>query len=617
MSHSIYAGELYHAWQSEYKKPFGAVKAGNRVTFKVKKSHPAITSVSLLIHKDGQHEKQTVPMNQEVDEEGLGYFSVDYTLNEGSGLYFYRFQVTETYDTERFTYFLGQKEGSIGGAAYRYQEYQDCHDFQLTSFAKADPAPKWYQEGVIYHIFVDRFYNGNEDGSILNPKDNAMIYTKGADIPHYIKDDLGNIVRWDFYGGNLKGIIKKMDYLEKLGATILYLSPIFKARSNHKYDTDDYFAIDEMFGDMQTFEQLIEETNKRGMRLILDGVFNHTGAESKYFNQFNTYPELGAYQSKDSPYHDWYLFKEFPDDFDSWWGIKDLPKLDTDNPAVQDFVYGSKDSVIAKWSKTGIGGWRLDVADELSDEFLAGIRQTLEENALEKPVLIGEVWEDASNKVAYNQRRHYISGDMLHGVTNYPFRDAIIGFLNQEQTAEETAFTFLQLKENYPIDILKNHLNPIGSHDTVRIITALNGSNEKVKQAFAMLFTLPGVPTIYYGDEVGLEGKEDPDNRRPFPWGREDKNIQTFVSKWAKKRQEWDVLTQGDFHILYDDRCLYLLRVINQGKWLLTAINPSDKGHKVDWGKVENPSKIWIDGLEVKELVVPPSSYTILHSDNE
>ncbi|WP_238321841.1 glycoside hydrolase family 13 protein [Carnobacterium jeotgali] len=407
------------------------------------------------------------------------------------------------------------------------------------------------------------------------------MYANQDDLPMYIKNEKGEVVRWEFYGGNLKGIIQKLPYLKTLGITILYLSPIFEARSNHKYDTGDFMKIDPMFGDEEIVKELIKEAKQAGMHIVLDGVFNHSGADSRYFNLFGTYNEVGAYQSKKSVYSDWYTFKNFPEDYESWWGVKDLPKLNTENPEVQSFIYKEKNSVIRKWSKLGLGGWRLDVADELSDDVLKGIRSALQET-IQDTVLIGEVWEDASNKIAYEKRRHYIEGGMLHGAMNYPFREIILGLLRKSIKPQEAAEKWMNLKENYPPEAFKSNFNNIGTHDTERILTALNQNVAKLKQALLLLFVLPGVPSLYYGDEVGLEGKEDPDNRRMYPWGKENKEIQFVVKKMIALRKNGNSLKDGDFYVFSQDELVGIIRWISMEEFVVVLLNTSNKKNRLE-----------------------------------
>ena len=566
----------YNSWLSEYKKPFGAVPINQKVTFTITCKWPVVEPIYLIVQKDFGD-------TFEVKMRSIGQFQYQVTiqLTEGQGLYYYFFKVLVQKNQQDEVVYYGNNQRFKGGEGQVYKQEHEVKPYQLTSYLDADPSPKWYHEGIAYHIFVDRFYNGNEDGKVLNPKKNSFLYANQEDLPMYIKNKDGEVVRWEFYGGNLKGIIQKLPYLKTLGITILYLSPIFKARSNHKYDTSDYMKIDPMFGDEETFKELIQKAKNFGMHIILDGVFNHTGADSRYFNRFETYPEIGAFQSKKSRYFDWYTFKNFPNSYESWWGVKDLPKLNTQNPKVQSFLYKDQNSVIRKWSKLGLGGWRLDVADELSDDVLKGMRLALEET-VEDSVLIGEVWEDASNKIAYNKRRHYIEGGQLHGAMNYPFRAIIIGLLQQLITPQEAAEKWMNLKENYPAEAFKSNFNNIGTHDTERIYTVLNHNVAKLRQAMVLLFIVPGVPCLYYGDEAGVEGKEDPDNRRMYPWGKENKEIQTFVKKLAAIRSKETSLKEGDFYSFSQGELMGIVRFSNREEFVIALLNTANKEKRLE-----------------------------------
>lgn len=572
MTETIY----YNSWLTEYKKPFGAVRVNEKVTFTITCEWPVVEPVYLIVQKDFGDTFEI-----EMRSKGDSHYQVTISLTEGQGLYYYFFKLTLQEEEQKKTIYYGNNQRSKGGEGHIYEAENQVKPYQLTSYLYDDASPKWYREGIAYHIFVDRFYNGNEGGKVLNPKRNSFLYANQDDLPMYIKNKKGEVVRWEFYGGNLKGIIYKLPYLKTLGITILYLSPIFEARSNHKYDTGDFMKIDPMFGDEETFKELIQEAKQAGMHIVLDGVFNHSGADSRYFNLFGTYNEIGAYQSKKSVYFDWYTFKNFPEDYESWWGVKDLPKLNTENPEVQSFIYEDKNSVIRKWSKLGLGGWRLDVADELSDEVLKGIRSALQET-IPDTVLIGEVWEDASNKIAYDKRRHYIEGGMLHGAMNYPFREIILGLLGQSIKPQEATEKWMNLKENYPPEAFKSNFNNIGTHDTERILTALNHNIAKLKQALTLLFILPGVPSLYYGDEVGVEGKEDPDNRRMYPWGKENKEIQLVVKKMIALRRDENSLKDGDFYAFSQDELLGIIRWVSMEEFVVVLLNTSNKKNRLE-----------------------------------
>ena len=429
--------------------------------------------------------------------------------------------------------------------------YDDLNKYQLTVYEDYK-VPSWFKEGVLYHVFVDRFNNGNRSGKVDNPKKNSFLYGNWEDDPMYIKDQNGEILRWDFHGGNLKGIINKLGYLKKLGVTVIYLSPIFEAASNHKYDTGNYKNIDPMFGDEKIFKELIDKAAEKGMAVVLDGVFSHIGADSIYFNKFNNYDSVGAYQSEDSPYRTWFNFKEGPEEYQSWWGIKALPNTNELEPSFMDYIIYDKDSVINKWMNMGVKGWRLDVADELPTKFIQELKKEVKKNN-DESIVIGEVWEDASNKISYGERRTYLLGDQLDSVLGYPFRDNLVDFLNGEKTSWQLNDFFMTIKENYPSEAFKSNLNLLSSHDIVRIKTALKSDKDLLKLAILTQMSFEGVPYIYYGDEAGLEGGKDPENRKTYPWKNEDMEIMDFYRHCSQFRNRNKVFALGDTYFIYTE----------------------------------------------------------------
>ena len=429
--------------------------------------------------------------------------------------------------------------------------YDDLNKYQLTVYEDYK-VPSWFKEGVLYHVFVDRFNNGNRSGKVDNPKKNSFLYGNWEDDPMYIKDQNGEILRWDFHGGNIKGIINKLGYLKKLGVTVIYLSPIFEAASNHKYDTGNYKNIDPMFGDEKIFKELIDKAAEKGMAVVLDGVFSHIGADSIYFNKFNNYDSVGAYQSEDSPYRTWFNFKEGPEEYQSWWGIKALPNTNELEPSFMDYIIYDKDSVINKWMNMGVKGWRLDVADELPTKFIQELKKEVKKNN-EESIVIGEVWEDASNKISYGERRTYLLGDQLDSVLGYPFRDNLVDFLNGEKTSWQLNDFFMTIKENYPSEAFKSNLNLLSSHDIVRIKTALKSDKDLLKLAILTQMSFEGVPYIYYGDEAGLEGGKDPENRKTYPWKNEDMEIMDFYRHCSHFRNRNKVFALGDTYFIYTE----------------------------------------------------------------
>ena len=434
--------------------------------------------------------------------------------------------------------------------------------FALLVYADGYQTPAWAKNAVMYHIFVDRFAKSEKhtlpvraDAHINPDWDNG--------IPEYAPYPEAHIQNNEFFGGSLYGIIEKLDYLVSLGVNVLYLSPIFKAYSNHKYDTGDYAEIDEMFGEKEAFDELLCEAKKRGMHIILDGVFNHTGDDSRYFNRYGHYDTIGAYQSPDSPYHEWYYFRHFPEDYECWWGIKILPKLNNTNPTTRDYFLG-ENGILRRYVAKGTSGWRLDVADELPDAFLTDLRGAVKK---ENPdaLILGEVWENAAVKIAYGARRSYLLGFQLDSVMNYPFKNAILDYV---RSGDCTSFynTVTEIISLYPPQSVAVLMNLLGTHDTERILTALGAdpadfsrSNEQkasfrlspekrehaeqlLKFASTLQFTLPGMPSVFYGDEAGMEGFGDPFCRRPYPWGREAVSLRAHYAELARLKRNLAVL---------------------------------------------------------------------------
>lgn len=480
-----------------------------------------------------------------------------------TGLYFYHFEI-------------GSRTAGMGeDRQLRFFNGHSVPQYQILVYSENFSTPDWFKGGIMYQIFPDRFY---KSGDVVLEK-GKWLHSNWNDSPEYRMNAEGKVLNNDFFGGNLRGIIDKLDYLQSLHVTILYLNPIFRAYSNHRYDTGDYMQLDPMLGTEEDFSLLIEECKAREISVLLDGVFNHTGDDSRYFNKYGKYDEIGAYQSKDSKYYAWYNFKHFPDKYDSWWGIDVLPAVNEQCPSYIDFITGEQ-GVLRYWMSFGLGGFRLDVADELPDEFIEKIRGAVKaENS--DAVLIGEVWEDASNKIAYSQRRKYFQGKELDSVMNYPLKDAILNFVESRKTALFRQ-TIAMLMDNYPKSVLDCLMNILGTHDTVRVLTALSGvraynkdemnllhlsadqraaAKEKVKAAAVLLFTVFGVPCIYYGDEIGMEGYSDPFCRKPFPWDNIDHELLAFYHRLSEMRAKLPVFQDGEYNeVFHDEQCIVYKR---------------------------------------------------------
>ncbi|MEG1528058.1 MAG: glycoside hydrolase family 13 protein [Clostridia bacterium] len=520
----------YNPLDSKYKSTVGACEAG-KLTFSVKvDSSIGVVYLSLLIHLDGQNDQKynLVKVNSAL---GQDYYSC--TVDLKKGLYWYCFTVTR----KGTTAYLG-----CGGNKNAVLFYCNPSYYQQLVYSNTYIIPSWLNNGVMYHIFVDRFC---KSGQVKLRED--QLAKEWGTTPNYLAVN-GKFAN-DFYGGDLKGVISKLDYLRSLNVTTIYLSPIFTAYSNHKYDTEDYETIDSAFGDEQDFIDLCQKAQWLGIKVVLDGVFNHSGSSSKYFNKDGKYATVGAYQSTTSPYCDWFNFtNKERTEYDSWWGIKTLPTHNEASPSLQEYFAGDN-GIVAKWLKLGASGYRLDVVDEIGDALLDKI---VSRAKAVKPdcAIIGEVWEDATNKISYGVRRRYFQGGQLDSVMNYQLKDCIIDFVRNGNSYGLAEFMD-ELINNYPSFVLNNLMSLISSHDTARAITALydqvfSGSNkqevaerilegeryfsarEKLLLATVLQYTLIGFPSIYYGDEAGLSGYGDPFCRRCFPWGNEDKELVSF-----------------------------------------------------------------------------------------
>ncbi|MCL2030054.1 MAG: glycoside hydrolase family 13 protein [Oscillospiraceae bacterium] len=557
---------FYDSRSLKHKTPFGAVAAGTAVTFHLRPPRAwGCARVHIhLIHELGC-ESFTFAAEWIGYEDGCDVFRLTLDTARLLGPVWYYF----SWEAD------GGRGGFAGPAPGRESGVCGCYDsdpsvYQLTVYEKND-TPAWYGRGVTYHIFPDRFRRSR----VPDPRGmvgERWVHKEWFDSPAYAPDAKGEVRNCDFFGGDLKGVMEKLPYLQSLGVATLYFSPIFEAASNHRYDTADYLTVDPMVGTEADFAELCRQAGERGIRVILDGVFNHTGFDSVYFNGRGTYPGPGAYQSESSPYSEWFEFQEWPEKYSSWWGIYTLPQVNESCPSYREFINSGDGSVVRKWLRLGAAGWRLDVADELPGPFIEELRCAVREECPDG-VVIGEVWEDASHKIAYNVRRRYLLGRELDGVMNYPFRDAAIEFVLGGSSAE-FAERMETIRENYPEPCFYSLMNALGTHDTPRILTVLGARPEdweqskkekskfslppdryelavkRLRVAAGILFAFPGSPTVYYGDEAGLEGFEDPFNRRGYPWGHENMGLVEWYTRLAKCRNTQEALQSGDIRYL-------------------------------------------------------------------
>ena len=566
----------FNSWNEFFKAPFGALKVNQGAEIKVRVNDESVCSIYLILLKENKDLSLNEVRRIELKKYEEKMYSCKIEPIQEKGIYFYYFEVNVNKYGNESKLFYGKCHQN--GEVCQYT-YENLNKYQLTVYEDFK-TPTWLKEGVLYQIFVDRFNNGNRNGKVSNPKRNSFIYANWDDDPMYIKDANGDIIRWDFYGGNLKGIINKLGYLKRLGVSIIYLSPIFESSSNHKYNIGNYKEIDSMYGDEEIFKELIKKASDKGISIILDGVFSHTGADSIYFNKFNNYDSNGAFNNEDSPYRNWYTFDNSEIGYKSWWGVKDLPDVNELEPSYMDYIIRDEDSVLNKWTKMGVKGWRLDVADELPSPFITEFKKQLNKID-EDSVLVGEVWEDASNKISYGERREYLLGDQLDTAMGYPFRKGVLSFLKGEIKSYELNDLFVTIKENYPPESFKSNLNLLGTHDVARLKTELNSDKDLVKLAVVTQMTFEGVPYIYYGDETGMEGNTDPDNRRTYPWKNEDEEMVDFYRNSIQTRNRVKSLLSGDTRFIYtmNDDVFAYERYLNDGEneSCLIVINRCDE----------------------------------------
>ena len=564
--------KLYHNSRSTAcRRPVGPLRSGMDVTLRLLGSAEA-QSADLRVWREGQ--LCVIPMTR-VDED---IFEAVLSA-ENPGLIWYDFCVTGR-DGE--TVYYGNADDGMGGEGV--QKYAP-RAFQITVYDGIWSTPDYMRHGVMYQIFPDRFFRSAVPEKT---RDEIMVHADWYDKPVLMPENgCANVAR-DFFGGDLKGIAQKLPYLKDLGVTVIYLNPIFKARSNHRYDTGDYTKIDPMLGTVEDFNALCEKAREMGMRVMLDGVFSHTGDDSRYFNRYGHYPDKGACQGKDSPYYKWFTFTHYPDRYMSWWGIDTLPTVNKHNREYEAFICG-QDGVARHWLREGASAWRLDVADELPMPFLRRLKKAV---IKEKPdsLLLGEVWEDASHKEAYGETRCYCTGDTLDSVMNYPLRDALIAFLTGQGTSSDLARLIYSQRENYPAPFYYSVMNLLGSHDRPRAINMLAGKSfedmpyqtrdraaltdgelalgkERYLKALRAVCALPGIPCVYYGDEAGVWGASDPWCRATYPWGREDKAFLEKVREVLRFRRDNPVLHTGFVHLLCPDAdTLKIIRAFENGK---------------------------------------------------
>ena len=577
---------LFDSKLPQHKTPFGTVTPGESCTLHIHIPATCQTrQVECLFFREDGTPAYTFPMDFRMKKGAYEVYRCQFSLAE-TGLYFYYFHITTRGESFRLL-----KQGDDTNI--------ESGDWWQLSCIPADfTTPDWARGSLIYQIFPDRFRSAGRC-DLQGKLQPYTVHQSWDEEVSWQPTAEGLILNNDFFGGNFRGITEKMDYIASLGTGILYLCPISKSFSSHRYDTGDYKTPDPMLGTEADFAQMCKAAHDRGMKVILDGVYSHTGSDSIYFDKKRSFGGKGAYCSPQSPYYSWYTFRKYPDSYNCWWEFDTLPTVNKMDPGFLRYIIDDEDSVVAHWLRLGADGFRLDVADELPDEFITRLRRRIR-GIKPDALLLGEVWEDASNKIAYDRRRRYFVDGELDATMNYPFRTAIINFLRERDDGKALRDTVLTVLENYPPQVVPCLMNMLGTHDTARILTALvddfDGSREEKSQrrlsrnqlqtaterllmASFLQYTLPGTPSLYYGDEAGMEGYKDPFNRRPYPWGRENQELLAHFRWLGQIRKNTPALRLGNTEFFqYRDQRLGFVRTLD-GRQVRIYVNRSSD----DW----------------------------------
>ena len=583
---------LFNSFDPYFKQPFGAVRAGQTVRLSLCiPEELGYVDPHLVLKKEGKFD---VPVYYRMNFDGQtprqNHFSVEVPLND-PGLYFYYFDL--------YTDFRRIVRGPDNCGVI---SWQDGESWQITVYEQDFETPESIKGKVFYQIFPDRFCEGVENKPM--PFADRIYQADKHAEPFWQPNEVGGHLNEDYFGGDLKGIQQKLPYLHEMGVDFIYLNPIFEAHSNHRYNTADYLNVDPLLGTNEDFEALCTAAQKYGIGIVLDGVFSHTGSDSRYFNREGRYGEGGAYRDPNSPYRCWYDFgPQYKDGYRSWWGFETLPEVNEETPSYVEFITGPG-GVIDTWLRRGAAGFRLDVADELPDEFIEKVRAAVKRVSPEKfllgevwedattkfgfnkrrTYLLGEVWEDATTKFGFNKRRTYLLGKGLDSVMNYPFKNAVLDFV-KGKPAEQAMTEILTICEHYPAPAMDTALNFLSTHDTERALTVIadepaNGRGRawqsgrcvtgdayeegllRLRMAYAIIYTLPGVPCLYYGDEIAMQGYRDPFNRAFFRWDAHEQRLRPVLAQLAQLRHTCEAFRTGQLRVLRaEDGILHYQRV--------------------------------------------------------
>ena len=584
---------LFDSKKLQYKNPFGTLTPNQECTLNIHiPSNVQATLVECIINHEYGATAQTVAMSYKKKQGPYDIFQGTFSIGE-CGLFFYFFRITT-------------KTGGFRLFKYGDETNMEAGDCWQVSCVPADfTTPDWAQGALIYQIFPDRFAKAGKC-ELTGKLEPYTVHKNWNEEVHWQPTKEGLVLNNDFYGGNFKGIIEKMDYIASMGVEIIYLNPISKSFSNHRYDTGDYKTPDPMLGTEAEFTAMCKAAHEKGIKVVLDGVYSHTGSDSLYFNRNKTFEGEGAYNSQQSPFYNWYTFHSWPNCYNSWWGFDTLPTVDKMNPGFIDYIITGEDSVVAHWLNAGADGFRLDVVDELPDAFILMLKKRIREIRPDA-LLIGEVWEDASNKHSYGVRRRYFVDGILDSAMNYPFRNAIINFIRGWDNGPGLKDTVMTIAENYPPQVFLCNMNLLGTHDTPRILTALVDNyegpreeqakrflsrsqyvtaQERLMMAAFLQYTLPGAPSLYYADEAGMEGHKDPFNRRTFPWGKEDRELMDHFRQLGQLRKLCPALKKGNIEFFKsDDRRIGFTRTC-EGSKVRVYLNRGSEPWEIANGKI-------------------------------
>ena len=557
---------------STHTSPIGAVDDNSYITYTFEVAQNVYASkVFFVFNPDGSFRSQKIEMKFVGFCEGYKQYQVSVKY-PSVGLFWYHFVVDGRESI------LIQRKGELDELEVAPKSTNGFPQVVIddVNLSKRKPIG-----GIIYHIFVDRF---NRVGKVKSR--DGMILKENWSDPLIDTTDY-EIINKECYGGNLKGIIEKLDYLKSLNVSIIYLSPIFYAESNHKYNTADFKKIDPMFGSKKDLQELIDKAKELGIQVILDGVFNHVGSDSVYFNKYGKFDEVGAYQSTQSKYYNWFTFYEHPDKYECWWDIKSLPCINELNPEYKELICG-KSGIIESYMKMGLGGFRLDVVDELGDDLLSSICKKIYK-CKKDALIVGEVWEDASTKIAYGNRRKYFLGEQLNSVTNYPLKNAIMNYLRTGDGGDYYK-TFKMIEQRYPFFVQNNLMNIVGTHDTSRLANEILSINcekriELTKIATLLQYVFIGIPTVFYGDEIGLTNIKDGNSRAPYPWGSENDELLNWYKMLGELRSLRPVISGGITVEIPRDGVVVVKR--QQGRESVVAItNLSSESYTIECEKI-------------------------------